>query len=369
MYKISIIVPVYNVEQFLDVALNSIKKQTIGFENLQVIFVNDCSDDFSGVIIDDFAKKYDNIISIHLETNSGYAGTPRNVGINYATSDYIMFLDPDDYYVNNACEVLYDEIIETGSDIVFGTYKLTKDSNHKIQKNTFKNIVRVEKIDEELNLLKLYPSIWTKIYNRKFIVDNNIRFLDGVPAQDLVFVVNSFLKANGIVYLPNNIITCYNFTRQKNNCSVSHNISKKYLLGLIDANTELYNIIKNEDNFVELFLILRGHISHIFNQLMKSNLDKKDKIDILNYFGPLCSNLNDIENYSLNSIYWEPVFTKVSDKKFEEALDILDLLIPILYKVNKLNNSIKSKNKQIKRLKSTKYWIKYKLKKFLHKLF
>lgn len=368
MYKVSIIIPVYNVEQFLDIALDSIKKQTLGFKNIQIIFVNDLSNDASGSIIDDFSKKYNNIISLHLATNSGYAGTPRNIGIDHAVADYIMFLDPDDYYAADACEILYNEIVKTNADIVFGTYALTKDSNHKIQKNSFKNIVRIEKIDEELNLLKIYPSLWTKIFNRKFLIDNNIRFLEGLPAQDLVFVTNSFLKANGIVYFPNDIIYYYNFTRQKNNPSISHNISKKYLLGLIDANTELYEIIKKENNSIEFFLILKGHISHIINQLMKSKLDKKDKIDVLKYFSPLCSELNNIEGYCLNSVYWDPVFKLVSDKKFEEAFIILNSLPPLIHKIKKLNKSIKSKDNQIKRLKSTKGWLKFKLKKFLHKL-
>ena len=90
-YKISIIIPVFNVEEYLDDAFQSIFSQTLGFDSLEVIFVDDCSTDNSGAIIDNYADKYENVISLHLGLNSGVAGKPRNVGMEYATSDYLMF--------------------------------------------------------------------------------------------------------------------------------------------------------------------------------------------------------------------------------------------------------------------------------------
>ena len=86
MYKISIIIPVFNVEDTLKNAFDSIKSQTIGFENLEVIFVDDKSTDDSLKIIKEFSKKYNNVKSICLNKNSGFAGKPRNVGIENATA-------------------------------------------------------------------------------------------------------------------------------------------------------------------------------------------------------------------------------------------------------------------------------------------
>ena len=90
MFKISIIVPVFNVEDYIPLAFESIVNQTIGFDNLEVIFVDDASTDGSPKIIDEYADKHDNVISVHLEENSGDAGRPRNVAMEYASADYML---------------------------------------------------------------------------------------------------------------------------------------------------------------------------------------------------------------------------------------------------------------------------------------
>ena len=85
-YGISIIIPVFNVENYLDDAFNSILNQTFGFENLEVIFVDGASTDGSSQIINEYSDKYENVISIFLDKNDGYAGLSRNIGMYYATS-------------------------------------------------------------------------------------------------------------------------------------------------------------------------------------------------------------------------------------------------------------------------------------------
>lgn len=141
MYKISIIVPVFNVEDTLQDALDSIKNQSIGFENLEVIFVDDKSTDDSSNIIRDFSKRYDNVKSICLSENSGFAGKPRNVGIENATAPYLMFLDPDDIFLEDACEVLYDNITENDLELVSGNYNINRDE--KTVRNNW-GIVKLE---------------------------------------------------------------------------------------------------------------------------------------------------------------------------------------------------------------------------------
>ena len=108
--KISIILPIFNVGDHLRGGIDSLVNQTIGCENLEIIMVNDCSTDGSGEIIDEYADKYDCCVAIHHEKNSGAAYTPRNTGIDACTGDYIMFLDPDDRYTPDACEVLYNAV-------------------------------------------------------------------------------------------------------------------------------------------------------------------------------------------------------------------------------------------------------------------
>ena len=106
--KISIIIPVYNVENYIERAFNSILNQTLGFKNLEIIFIHDCSSDNSKNIIQNYQDTYDNVKAIFLDKNSGSGGKPRNIGLNYATCDYVMFLDSDDTFMDDACEVLFN---------------------------------------------------------------------------------------------------------------------------------------------------------------------------------------------------------------------------------------------------------------------
>ena len=134
-YKISIIIPVYNVETEIHKTIESILNQSIGFENLQVIMVDNCSSDNSREIIDEYANKYDNFISIHHQVGSGSAGKPRNTGLSHATGDYVMFLDSDDSYTPKACETLYNKINDIDGDIIFGRYERVYTYSGKVKKS------------------------------------------------------------------------------------------------------------------------------------------------------------------------------------------------------------------------------------------
>ncbi len=236
-YKISVILPVYNVEPYIHKAMNSLINQTIGFENLEVILVDDCSTDKSGHIIDKYSEDNGNVKVAHLEKNSGAAGTPRNYGLKMATSDFIMFLDPDDRYVNNACEILYDHINSEKSDLVFGRY-MHYSNNEKIG-DAFRSIgpeetYSVKSISEFPKLFEVPPSLWTKIIRRDFILSNNITFPEHIPGQDFVFIINCLFLAKGIQYLNNVFLLEYNI-RDSDNKSISQEIDKTRLLGLIEA--------------------------------------------------------------------------------------------------------------------------------------
>ena len=106
MYKVSIIIPIYNSEKYLERTINSIIKQTIGFENLELILVDDNSTDSSRDIVEKFAKKYENIIYYFSRENHGCPGFGRNLGVEMANSEYIMYCDNDDEYDSELCEKL-----------------------------------------------------------------------------------------------------------------------------------------------------------------------------------------------------------------------------------------------------------------------
>ena len=128
-YKISAIIPVYNAEEDISSAIDSIINQTIGFNNIELILVDDASTDNTKEIIKSYQKNFDNIKLIELNQNSGLPGKPRSLGIDYATSDYIVFLDSDDIYTKEAFEILYNTISKENSDFVIAGHYINLDGD------------------------------------------------------------------------------------------------------------------------------------------------------------------------------------------------------------------------------------------------
>ena len=283
--KISIILPIFNVGPHLKGGIDSLINQTIGNENLEIIMVNDCSTDGSDKIIDEYAEKYDCCVAIHHEKNSGGAYTPRNTGINACTGDYIMFLDPDDRYAPDACETLYEAVKKYDADMGFARFRRIFEYGGKVQKSyspywdsldeaypdevfetanfldvpdflwdhllervlygkTLKrkyprniplDVIYVENIEQEPDLLKMPPSVWSKIYKRDLIMDNNIRFQPYISGDDLVFTVETLLKSRGIVFL--NDFMCYDYYIRDlpDDKSITNNVNVRLLDELMES--------------------------------------------------------------------------------------------------------------------------------------
>ena len=286
MYKISIIVPVFNVEDTLQNAFDSILNQSIGFENLEVIFVDDKSTDRSANIIKEFSERYSNVKSICLDENSGFAGKPRNVGIKNASADYLMFLDPDDIFLKDACKTLYSNIKENNLEVVSGNYNINR--NHELARNNW-NILKledresseVESVDDNFNILLATPSVWSKIFKKDLILRENIEFLVGVPAQDLVFVTETLLKAKGIKFINTPVVEYI----PRENDSVTSKKSKSVLAGFIKSYAAVMNTAKEHD---ESYAWLGPRNLYFWiKQFCLSDLNLKDKIDLLYIANPL----------------------------------------------------------------------------------
>lgn len=125
MKKISVIVPIYNVEQYLKKCLDSLVNQTL--KDIELILVNDASPDNSDTIMKEYAEKYDNIKTLYLPKNRCLGGA-RNAGIEVATGKYIMFVDSDDYLDLDYCEKMYDAMERTGSEFAYSAYKTMDES-------------------------------------------------------------------------------------------------------------------------------------------------------------------------------------------------------------------------------------------------
>lgn len=205
-YRISVIIPTYNSEKFLDDCINSLINQSFGFEKLEVIFADDDSNDSTPEMLRDYSNKYENVTAIFSEKNTGSPSKPRNMGIENATSDYIMFIDHDDMYSPEMCEVMYQCITCENVDIVSCRLVFNKD-NESIREKTFLDeLDDVVRIDSPIEMPQIMTSshpgfVWNKIFKRDLIVKNAIRFPEDALYEDVCFMVLSYLNAEGILLL------------------------------------------------------------------------------------------------------------------------------------------------------------------------
>lgn len=218
--KVSIIVPVYNVEQYLSRCLDSIINQT--FQNLEIICINDGSTDHSLQILEQYKEK-DSRINVVNKENEGISKA-RNLGIKKATGEYLTFVDSDDWLELNFIEVLYEKALETNCDLVLSSY-VRSYPDRELNKNIDlrDNCLFNEQETKEIVLRKLigptkeelaYPenldslvTVWSKLYKTSNIKDHNINFIDTNfigTAEDLVFNVEVFLhsKSSYFINLP-----------------------------------------------------------------------------------------------------------------------------------------------------------------------
>lgn len=199
------IIPAFNCEDCLSDAINSIMNQTIGFENIELIIVDDCSTDTTRDIIKDYEKKYFNIKGIFLPKNNGVAGIPRNIGIKNATSKYLMFLDADDEYETDACEIFYNKIVETDADYVFSGWLSVSGDKFTKSSHEYLNETKEFTFNNEENIKEWYKYFqWSGmsacIYNKEFVLNHNIKCHEAL-GEDGYFSLKSLFNAKKIVFI------------------------------------------------------------------------------------------------------------------------------------------------------------------------
>lgn len=214
--KYSIIVPVYNVEKYIRMCLESIYKQT--YSNYEVIIVNDGSKDKSKVIIDEYVKK-DNRFKSYIKDNGGLSDA-RNYGLKYVTGDYILFVDSDDYIDINLLKELSNcakyDMIKFKTNIVDDNYKLIR------KEKTLCNSKEVSCID--LFNIEFCEPAWTYAYKTSFFKNNNFLYAKGKIHEDFGLTPLCLLKAKKIYYLN---YYGYNYVIRKEGIIKSSNIKKR----------------------------------------------------------------------------------------------------------------------------------------------
>ena len=191
MPKVSVIVPIYNVEKYLEKCINSLLSQTL--EDIQIILVNDGSKDNSGNIAREYEKNNKNRI-IYVEKENGGLSDARNYGLKYATGDFIAFLDSDDYIEKNAYEEMYNKAIEENADYVECDFIWE-----------FPNKIRVDKQYPYKNKKEMLSFVrvvaWNKLIKRQLITDNNLEFPKGLRYEDVEFTYKLIPFINKFTYV------------------------------------------------------------------------------------------------------------------------------------------------------------------------
>lgn len=231
-YKISVIVPVYNAQDDLNQSIESVINQTCGFENIELILVDDASSDNSKNIIKGYQRNHDNIKLVELTQNSGLPGKPRSIGIDYASADYIIFLDSDDIYINEAFELLYNAIIRTDSDFVISSHYINLDGE----------MVKANLIPQSNKVISFYPlesqeifdtlsnnhfvAPWGKIFKKELLIKNDIRFPEDSLCEDTYFYFKALINSKKVTILPKNYLYIYNVFDDKQTAIHGHDMKK-----------------------------------------------------------------------------------------------------------------------------------------------
>lgn len=275
---ISIIIPVYNAKkEDIEKAFTSIQNQTLPFTKIEVVFVNDKSTITEGIdLIKEYKKQYSNVKLYNTKTNSG-AGLTRNLGIEKATGNYLMFLDHDDYYMPNACELLYTLIESEYVDIVSGNYIDGAQNNKTVnwaKQGITSYKTKVNTIEDNPNLLNLAPSSCIKIYRKSFLENEKLVYDDVRTGEDKIFNFKTLLKAKGIIFIDEPIIT-YEKRSSKDNTSKSIEYTFKNLEILMDVHNYCLEICKKELP-TQTHIILNDTKYLIKSVLLNTTLDKDE---------------------------------------------------------------------------------------------
>lgn len=310
--KVSIVVPVYNVEKYLHQCVESLQQQT--FKDIEIILVDDGSTDSSGMLCDSFAEKYDNVKTIHKENQGlGYA---RNTGLEYVTGDYVTFIDSDDYADIDMVEKLYAAAEQYMADAVIGGFKRVTNSGSVLFQETYDfQVFNGNQVQQELFMRMLGSSpersdairmsVWNALYSMRVIRDSGALFPSEreLISEDIIFDSVFFSKASRAVLINSN---SYNYRVNE------QSLTAKYKADRFEKSLILYNeLIRRVKklNMGELsvqrvqrqfFVNVRGCIRQ-----EKPGVSKKSFIDSVKSVKKICADnslQNIISDYPINKL-------------------------------------------------------------------
>lgn len=266
---ISIVVPVYNVENYILKCLNSLIKQN--YKQIEIILVDDGSTDESGKICDEFKEKDDRIRVFHKK--NGGLSSARNYGIKKAKGDIIAFVDSDDYVKDVFVLDLYRGMQAGNADIVICGYNNEKPKNETISGK--EATVRLLTKQENIDIIS-----WNKLYKKKLFTDNNIFFPEGKKHEDTLTTYKLMSKAKKVTYIDESL---YIYVERKGSITASEKIEERLLMRE-KAAKEAVEYLENDKDLkaaAEVGLLWAKY--NFLNYALKNEIDEKYEKETLGW--------------------------------------------------------------------------------------
>lgn len=237
MPKVSVIIPVYGVEKYIERCARSLFEQTL--DDIEYLFIDDCTPDNSIKVLNKVLTEYPHrkplTRVVRMEQNSGQAAV-RMRGIKEAKGEYLMFCDSDDWVENQYCGLLYNEALNSNSEIVVCDYSVVDDENNvKVKSEMFPPTISKEEMMKQILHGFLSSSLCNKIFKRALFVDKSIVPPKGNMGEDMILLLQTLYYCNRVIYIKKSLYNYY-FNEKSITKSVSKdNVYKRFQTSILNT--------------------------------------------------------------------------------------------------------------------------------------
>lgn len=260
--KISIIIPVYDVEQYIGKCLDSCLNQDLPKDEYEIVVVDDGSPDNSSRIVEGYMKKFSNIRLIHRE--NGGLSAARNTGLREAKGAYVWFVDSDDWIEPNILNSICNLVVEDSLDVLCFNLQLVFPDGRKnpycIQYDDSKKVLSG---GDFLSEVTMPPAAWAAIFKKDYLVENKLQFYEGILHEDQEFTPRAYCLAKRILYIDK---IFYNYNQREGSIMKSKQ-KKRKCENLLTVADSLFNFANNKlEKGTKEYDVILGKVAFAFSQ-------------------------------------------------------------------------------------------------------